>query len=237
MVYLLAYNVCSALSWSFLLISTLQHVLAHPHQLTATHAAVGPIVAYVQTTAILEVLHVLLRCVRSPLPTTIIQVSSRLLLVWGITEQFSAVRAPFLSSCHTHTHIPPQAQTNPLYASMILAWSITEVIRYAFYAFSLLGREPPRALTYLRYTTFYALYPLGAGSEAFLILATVPSWVQFKQGAVSIWDVARLVLFLTWWPGKCLRIKKKTLLRLTLAINRIVHHVLPHDSSEAQGIG
>jgi len=25
--------------------------------------------------------------------------------------------------------------------------------------------------------------------------------VHFKQGAVSIWDAARLVLFLTWWPG------------------------------------
>ena len=86
---------------------------------------------------------------------------------------------------------------------MILAWSITEVIRYAFYAFSLLGSEPPRALTYLRYTTFYVLYPLGAGSEAFLILSTVPSWTRFKQGAASPWDIARAVLFCIWWPGKC----------------------------------
>ena len=107
MAYLLVYNLCSALSWSFLLIRTLQHLLVHPHQLTATHAAVGPIVAYVQTTAILEVLHVLLRWVRSPLPTTIIQVSSRLLLVWGITEQFTSVRALFLPHTHTHTTNPP----------------------------------------------------------------------------------------------------------------------------------
>lgn len=85
---------------------------------------------------------------------------------------------------------------------MILSWSLTEVIRYAFYAFSLLGSEPPHLLTYLRYTTFYVLYPLGAGSEAFLIFATVPSWELFKTGTVSLWDVARAVLFLIWWPGK-----------------------------------
>ena len=117
---------------------------------------------------------------------------------------------------------------------MILAWSITEVIRYAFYAFSLLGSVPPRALTYLRYTTFYALYPLGAGSEAFLILATVPSWVQFKQGAVSIWDVARLVLFLTWWPGKSL---PNTFAVTKNAWRRVVRHVHAYDRSEAQGVG
>jgi len=85
---------------------------------------------------------------------------------------------------------------------MILSWSLTEVIRYAFYIFSLLGKEPPRLLTYLRVTTFYVLYPLGAGSEAFLIFATVSSWESFKNGAVSLWDVARAVLFLFWWPGK-----------------------------------
>jgi len=178
--YLLAYNFFSTLSWSYLLFRTLQHALS-PH--TSTYSALGPIVPYVQTTAILEVLHVLLGWVRSPLPTTIIQVSSRLFLVWGITEQFNS------------------AQTNVLYTTMILSWSLTEVIRYSFYAFSLLGSEPPRLLTYLRYTTFYVLYPLGAGSEAFLIFTTVPSLESFKQGTVSLWDMARAVLFLIWWPG------------------------------------
>ena len=40
---------------------------------------------------------------------------------------------------------------------MILSWSITEVIRYVYYALNLLGREP-YALLYIRYTTFYVLY-------------------------------------------------------------------------------
>lgn len=49
---------------------------------------VGTETAFVQTFAILEVLHVTLGWVRSPLPTTLAQVTSRLFLVWGITEQF-----------------------------------------------------------------------------------------------------------------------------------------------------
>jgi len=102
--------------------------------------------------------------------------------VWAITERSE------------------NAQFHPLYATMILSWSITEVIRYAFYACSLLSLEP-KFLTYLRYTTFYILYPLGAGSEAFLIFATVPNWGELLSSSSSFWAVGRLVMFLIWWPG------------------------------------
>ncbi|KAK2459623.1 hypothetical protein APHAL10511_008378 [Amanita phalloides] len=181
--YLVAYNFLSTLSWSFLLLRTLHHFLSASPKFTTTYIAVGPIVAYVQTTAVLEVVHVLLGLVRSPIPTTAMQVSSRLFLVWAITEQFKA------------------SQDHALYGTMILAWSITEVIRYTFYTFSLLGSEPPRLLTYLRYTTFYVLYPLGAGSEAFLILASIPKELWFGKGTMSVWVFVRMAAFILWWPG------------------------------------
>lgn len=85
----------------------------------------------------------------------------------------------------------------------MLAWSITEVVRYSFYACSLLGYEPP-LLLYLRYTLFYVLYPLGAGSEAFLSYTTLPlpSGVPALESFVgwSAPEYARLGLFLVWWP-------------------------------------
>ena len=56
--------------------------------------AVGAQTAFVQSFAALEVLHVLLGWVRSPLGTTLIQVGSRLYLVWGITHLFPQVRLP-----------------------------------------------------------------------------------------------------------------------------------------------
>jgi very-long-chain (3R)-3-hydroxyacyl-CoA dehydratase len=55
------------------------------------YARVGVQTAFVQSFALLEVLHVLLGWVRSPLMTTGMQVSSRLFLVWGIAEQFDGV--------------------------------------------------------------------------------------------------------------------------------------------------
>lgn len=87
----------------------------------------------------------------------------------------------------------------------MLAWSITEVVRYSFYACGLLGYEP-YLLLYLRYTMFYVLYPVGAGSEAFLSYATLP----FPSGIPTLksfagWsapEYARAGLFLVWWPCK-----------------------------------
>lgn len=63
---------------------------------TTAYAAVGPATAFVQTAAVLEVLHAWLGWVRSPVQTTLMQVSSRLFLVWGVTEQFEVVRSASL---------------------------------------------------------------------------------------------------------------------------------------------
>jgi hypothetical protein len=51
-----------------------------------------------------------------------------------------------------------------------------------------------------RYTTFFILYPIGAASEAFLALSTLP-----LTSSLSTWSTAeyvRLGLFAIWWPGK-----------------------------------
>lgn len=85
---------------------------------------------------------------------------------------------------------------------MVLSWSITEVIRYTHFAITLLGYEP-YILLYLRYTTFYLLYPTGASSEAFCMFATLPA-------AGESWGLLSLVragLFGIWWPGTQLGIQ------------------------------
>jgi very-long-chain (3R)-3-hydroxyacyl-CoA dehydratase len=86
---------------------------------------------------------------------------------------------------------------------MILAWSSTEVIRYFFYALSLSGIESS-LLQWLRYTTFYVLYPLGAGSEAFLMYASLPTDPFRGEGfaGYTAFDYLRLAFFVIWWPGK-----------------------------------
>lgn len=88
-----------------------------------SHTFVGSVVALVQSLAILEVVHAAIGWVRSPVATTAIQVASRLFMVWAVSERYS------------------QAWSSPFYASMVLAWALTECIRYPFYANQLLGSE------------------------------------------------------------------------------------------------
>ncbi|KAH8994701.1 PTPLA-domain-containing protein [Lactarius hatsudake] len=210
--YLVAYNLLSAAAWSLQppqhdsLFATIKASAAPPFvwvpsllpaslaplytRACTTYDAVGTTTARVQTAAALEVLHVLLGLVRSPLPTTAVQVASRLFSVWAIAARFPS-RSPF-------------------YASMVLSWALTEVVRYAFYAATLLGNgSAPAPLTWARYSTFFVLYPTGAGSEALVNLATLPVSLA-RSGAwldalpLAHWDayaIARGVLFIAWWPG------------------------------------
>ncbi|KAG6214222.1 hypothetical protein E4U50_000556 [Claviceps purpurea] len=153
--YLVLYNFASAVAWSVVLGRTIG--LLYLKGPSAVYAGVGEWTKWTQTMALMEVIHSLLGVVRAPLVTTIMQVSSRLLLVWPIVNTW-----PFLA-------------LSPFYASMLLAWSVTEVIRYSYFALSL-AQMLPRALTWVRYTTFYVLYPLGITSECMLVYgATGPA--------------------------------------------------------------
>lgn len=123
--------------------------------------------------------------VRSPLPTTLLQVSSRLLLVWGVVNAYPRATSP-----------------SPFYTSMIVAWALSEIVRYSYFVLNLRrlgsssGREEvPAFVTWLRYNLFYVLYPLGIGSEMALV---------WKASEVAEWKLqwAFLAALLVYVPGE-----------------------------------
>jgi very-long-chain (3R)-3-hydroxyacyl-CoA dehydratase len=150
---------------------------------SSLHAHAGALVAVVQTLAVMEIVHAIAGLVKTPVPTTVIQVFSRLWLVWAIAER----------------HV--QQAASPWYASMVFAWSVTECIRYPFYANALMGADSP-LLLWARYTFFYVLYPLGAGSEAMLMFRTLPHVLPWnKPAAWTPENYFNALLFVLWWPG------------------------------------
>ncbi|KAH8156325.1 hypothetical protein CIB48_g11919 [Xylaria polymorpha] len=153
--YLILYNAVSAILWLAVLgrIAGINAVRGPQF----AYPAVGEFCKWTQTLAGIEVLHSLFSIVRAPLFTTFMQVFSRYAIVWGITDLF------------------PQLGANPAYSSMLVAWSVTEVIRYSYFALTLSGWQPS-TLHWLRYHAFFVLYPLGISSEAWLIwLAVEPA--------------------------------------------------------------
>jgi very-long-chain (3R)-3-hydroxyacyl-CoA dehydratase len=73
---------------------------------------------------------------------------------------------------------------------MLLAWSVTEVVRYSYFVFNLSGTGVPKAWVWMRYNFFLALYPIGVASECWLVWkASGPAgemWEGFRYG---LWAV------------------------------------------------
>ncbi|KAF7712609.1 Uncharacterized protein PECH_003010 [Penicillium ucsense] len=160
--YLFTYNTASLLAWGTCLVYTASLVpeaLATKSIPSIFHATFNPLLLATQSLALLEVLHSLVGIVRAPFVTTAMQVASRLLVVWGILAQFGGDIVG--------------AKTEQLgdyaYLGCVAAWGITEVIRYGFFAITLSGGSVPAWWTWLRYNTFYVLYPIGITSECTLI--------------------------------------------------------------------
>ena len=108
------------------------------------------------------------------------QVSSRFLLVWLIAFPF-----------------PASTRTSPAYTSMLLAWSITEVIRYTYFALNLSGVGVPKWLTWLRYNTFVVLYPLGITSECWLVYKAIPEASKINE----LYGYALYAILAVYIPG------------------------------------
>ena len=120
--------------------------------------------------------------VRAPILTTLMQVASRFLLVWGIADQF-----------------PTIAIASPAYSSMLVAWSVTEVIRYGYFAVNLAYGGVPAWLTWLRYNTFFVLYPLGIGSECWLVWRSL-GLAGKRFGVVGWWGLVGVLA--VYVPGE-----------------------------------
>ncbi|CAG8758904.1 19998_t:CDS:2, partial [Racocetra persica] len=152
--YLVFYNAASCAGWFYVLVLILTELVQNG-DLTTVYDRAGWVLMIVQTGAILELVHVILGFVRSPLLTTAFQIASRLFLVWGVVDIF------------------PEVQSHWAFTTMTIAWSITECVRYSYYAFNLVGLQL-YSLLWCRYTFFFVLYPLGAGSESILVYESLP---------------------------------------------------------------
>lgn len=133
--------------------------------------------------------------VRAPLFTTLIQVASRFALVWGAVHFYPAVAA------------------SPAYSSMLLAWSTTEVIRYAFFALTLAGAEPA-ALKWLRYSGFFVLYPVGISSELWELFLALGEARAANDVPASMVIAAVMATYLPGAPklyGHMMRQRRKVL--------------------------
>ena len=145
--YLAAYNFVAFSFWlAYLLFYITSGMELSPINLVLLNIAQGM--------AVLEILHVVLRWVKSPVGSTIVQVFSRLLILVLINVFLQEHAGLFLFAMGVKI--------------VSLAWGITELVRYSFYFFSLFNQQP-KTLLWMRYSFFIVLYPLGVTGEWFIL--------------------------------------------------------------------
>ncbi|BAM82298.1 hypothetical protein, conserved [Cyanidioschyzon merolae strain 10D] len=126
-----------------------------------------------QTLTLLELVHTVLGWVRASLATTALQICSRLFVLWFIVASFASKYEECI---------------NTGYLALLSAWSATEVVRYAYFTVLSYGNMAsrgllsvhevvPRWLTWLRYSLFLVLYPIGVSAEIWLVLGALP-WIR-----------------------------------------------------------
>jgi very-long-chain (3R)-3-hydroxyacyl-CoA dehydratase len=166
--YLFAYNIICFIAWATctLRMAMLVPLLAPNGHLPAIFTHIfSPLLTVTQSLALLEVLHSLQGIVRAPVFTTLLQVASRIMVVWGVLFMFhegSGFVQPgegivggdygrVLEGKSSLTGVGPGAKLGDYaFLGCLTAWGITECIRYGFFALQSWGRPVPKWWTWLR---------------------------------------------------------------------------------------
>ncbi|ORX60129.1 Ptplb-like protein [Piromyces finnis] len=162
--YLFVYNMLSFAGWSYVLLLLIKTLIETNGDYSKVYDNIRNELTIVQACASLEILHSLIGFVPSPVFTTTCQVFSRLFVSYFVlyfTNDSKTYQSPFLSL-------------------MVIAWCVTEVIRYLYYALNIFKIQV-KILTWIRYTFFYVLYPVGASSECVLIYTAIPAIAKINQ--------------------------------------------------------
>ncbi|KAI8014858.1 Very-long-chain (3R)-3-hydroxyacyl-CoA dehydratase 2 [Camellia lanceoleosa] len=158
--YLFAYNFLQALGWAISLSRILSNLVS-TKSFNGAYSSSGQLICLLQTVSFLEVVHGAIGIVPSGVLLPLMQ--------WG-------GRSHFLLAIVRHIN---EVQELPSVFVTFIAWCLIEVIRYPHYALNCVGSSPS-LITYLRYTAFIVLYPLGLAGEMWLMYQAL-SFIKTKN--------------------------------------------------------
>lgn len=174
--WLIAYNSISTSLWSIVLFNAifLGLSLGQPLMFEKTNK----ITTAVQTLAVVEIINAATGVVRASFLNTLMQVYSRLLIVWGVWQ------------------LLPQSPSNDHWTciSVQIAWGCSEIIKYSYHVCSLKGLVP-YWLMFARYTAFTFLYPIGVGSEMYILYLSLPELKAIVGDWYYYFIVVNLVVY------------------------------------------
>ncbi|NXY86954.1 HACD2 dehydratase, partial [Alcedo cyanopectus] len=168
--YLVIYNVVMTAGWLVIAVGLVRAYLAKGSYHSLYYSIEKPL-KFFQTGALLEEYLLIAKYLPGIVPSSVVltafQVMSRVFLTWAVT------------------HSVKEVQSEDSVLLFVVAWTVTEIIRYSFYTFSLLNHLP-YLIKWARYTLFIVLYPMGVSGELLTIYAALPSVRQSGLYSISL---------------------------------------------------
>ncbi|XP_037110884.1 very-long-chain (3R)-3-hydroxyacyl-CoA dehydratase isoform X6 [Syngnathus acus] len=154
--FLFTYNLVQFLGFSWIFVNmTIRLLKFGEDSVYDTFHTISGVMFFCQILAAVEVLNAAFGLVRTGVIPTLIQVLGRnfvLFIIFGCLEEM---------------------QNKPVVFFVFYLWSAIEIFRYPFYMLGCFNTEW-KILTWLRYSLWMPLYPLGALAEAVAIVQSVP---------------------------------------------------------------
>ncbi|CAG9566309.1 unnamed protein product [Danaus chrysippus] len=192
-VYLVMYNLFQFIGYTYVLcVIGIRYAKLEYDSVADTYEHVGPAMKFLQLMMFLEVMHPMFGYTKGGVLVPFLQVSGRAFILFVMIES------------------EPRMQTKPVVFYLFILWSTIEIVRYPFYIAQLYKKEI-YILTWLRYTMWIPLYPLGIMCEAIVILRNIPYFEETLKFTVSMpneWNFAfhmptflRVYLLVLTFPG------------------------------------
>ncbi|XP_070618404.1 very-long-chain (3R)-3-hydroxyacyl-CoA dehydratase 3 [Erythrolamprus reginae] len=154
--YLFMYNLVQFLGFSWIFVNmTVRLFMLGKDSFSDTFHMSGDVMYFCQMFALMEIINSLIGLVKAPLAPVCIQIFGRnfiLFVVLGSVEEMQSKAVVFF---------------------IFYIWSMVEIIRYPYYLLSSIDIEW-KILTWLRYSIWMPLYPLGMLAEAVAVIQAIP---------------------------------------------------------------
>lgn len=167
-VFLFVYNLVQFIAFAWIFVNmTVRLFIFGQDSLFDTFNTISDVMFFCQILAAVEVLNAAFGVVRTGVVPTLIQVVGRnfiLFIVFGSLEQM---------------------HNKPVVFFVFYLWSAIEIFRYPFYMLGCLDMEW-KTLTWLRYTIWIPLYPLGVLAEAVAVIQSIPIFDKTKLFSIPL---------------------------------------------------
>ncbi|XP_008556949.1 very-long-chain (3R)-3-hydroxyacyl-CoA dehydratase [Microplitis demolitor] len=167
-VYLVFYNLFQFIGFLYILIIMgIKYSRDGPDSMKETYKSVGSLLKFAQLMQFLEVMHPIFGYTRGNPLIPFVQVGGRAFILFVMIES------------------EERMQTKPVVFYLFFVWSLVEIFRYPYYITQLLKVNIP-LITWLRYTVWIPLYPMGFLCEGIIVLRNIPYFEESKKYNVAL---------------------------------------------------